>query len=100
MKKLGISLAILAILAFGACFLLPERFAFNAPTAHLLFGFTVDSPPESALGGRIHAAPGFSVNFFAVDVPNARFLRFTPSGDLLVSQPRKGQVSHRKPTRI
>jgi len=92
LKKLGIGLASLVALAFGACFLLPERFVFNAPAANLLFGVTVNSPPKSALGGRIQAARGFTVGFFAVGVPNARFLRFTPDGDLLVSQPRKGQI--------
>ena len=92
MRKLAIGLVGSVVLLLGACFLLPERFVFNAPAANLLFGTMVDSPPESALDRRIHSPEGFSLSFYAVDVPNARFLRFTASGDLLVSQPRRGQL--------
>ncbi|MFP8879990.1 MAG: oxidoreductase, partial [Myxococcota bacterium] len=88
-----------AVLAIGACRLfLPERFAVNVPVAHMLFGMGADGPVESdfdseaADGARIRAAEGFSISIFASGIPNARFLRPTPSGALLVSQPRSGTI--------
>jgi glucose/arabinose dehydrogenase len=38
------------------------------------------------------APDGFSVALFADGIRNARFMRFTPAGDLLVSSPREGAV--------
>jgi len=95
-----------AVLAVGACqLLLPERFAVNAPVAHMLFGLGADGPIESDFaasaddGARIRAADGFSISIFATGIPNARFLRPTPTGALLVSQPRSGQVLLLEPDR-
>lgn len=94
------------VLAIGACqLLLPERFAVNAPVAHMLFGVGADGPLESdfdreAAGApRIRAAEGFSISIFATDISNARFLRPTPSGGLLVSQPRSGTILMLEPDR-
>ncbi|MDJ0853277.1 MAG: PQQ-dependent sugar dehydrogenase [Myxococcota bacterium] len=82
----------LVLLGAAACFLVPERFAVNAPVAHLLLGKGVEAPTEETFGGRIRAADGLSVSLYADGLRNARFLRFTPSGHLLVSQPRSGRV--------
>ena len=97
---LGIALGV------GACQLfLPERFAVNAPVAHMLFGLGADGPVESdfrtaaASEPRIQAASGFSISIFATDLPNARFLRPTPNGGLLVSQPRSGSIVLLEPDR-
>jgi glucose/arabinose dehydrogenase len=91
MRRLAAVVAGLA--AFGACYwLVPERFAVNAPLGHLLFGRGVGAPPPELLGTRIRALEGLSVGVFAEGIANARFLRFTPAGDLLVSQPREGAV--------
>jgi glucose/arabinose dehydrogenase len=35
---------------------------------------------------------GFTLQLYAKDLPRARFLRFTPSGDLLVSRPHAGDI--------
>ncbi len=79
------------LLASG-CGLLPEEYAFNAPVAHTLFGSGISAPEESLMKSRIRPAAGFRVSRYAENIPNARFLRFTPSGDLLVSQPRRDQI--------
>jgi glucose/arabinose dehydrogenase len=93
MKRFAVILALIATLAFGACrYLLPERYAVNAPLAHMLFGRGGEAPPPSAFDSRIRAAEGFSVSLYADQVDNARLLRFTPGGQLLVSAPRKGHV--------
>jgi glucose/arabinose dehydrogenase len=104
--KLVTLVLLVIVLAIGACsLLLPERFAVNAPVAHMLFGLGGDGPLESDFRSeaadepRIRAAQGFSISIFATDLPNARFLRPTPSGALLVSQPRTGTITMLEPDR-
>jgi glucose/arabinose dehydrogenase len=89
--RIGIALVVLATGAFLACQLLPERFAVNAPVLNALFGWGSTPPESAAFGARIRAADGYSVSLYA-EVPKARFLRPTPTGDLLVSVPREGSI--------
>jgi glucose/arabinose dehydrogenase len=85
-------LAVLA-LSFGACrLLLPERYAVNAPLGHLLFGRGADPPAPDAVGDLLSAPDGFVVELWLAGIPNARLLRFTAAGDLLVSTPRSGRI--------
>jgi glucose/arabinose dehydrogenase len=79
------------LLLLGACALLPERFAVNAPLGHLLLGRGIDPPPVEDLQSRVRLPPGFSIDVYARNLP-ARFLRFGPRGDLLVSAPADGAV--------
>ena len=76
-----------------ACRLLPERYAINAPMRNLIWGGGVPVASADVLHERLKTPAGFTVGTWASDLPNARFLRFTPAGDLLVSQPREGQVT-------
>jgi glucose/arabinose dehydrogenase len=55
-------------------------------------GFTGDAMAESEVRERIRLPEGFAVNTYASGIANARFLRFTATGDLLVSAPRQGTV--------
>lgn len=41
---------------------------------------------------RYQVPEGFTLRLYANDLPRARFLRFTPAGDLLVSRPHSGDV--------
>ena len=75
-----------------ACGLLTERYAFNAPVAHLLWGRGIDAPAEETIRGRLQVPEGMTVELYADGLPFARMLRFTPSGDLLVSLPRSGRI--------
>ena len=50
------------------------------------------APAEESLLGRLRPPKGASLTRFATDLPNVRFLRFTPTGDLLATQPRDGRV--------
>jgi glucose/arabinose dehydrogenase len=76
----------------AACaWLLPERYAVNAPLAHMLFGKGSKPPKPELFGSRIRVPDGFSIALYA-QVPSARFLLATPAGDLLVSVPRQGRV--------
>jgi glucose/arabinose dehydrogenase len=77
----------------GACeLLLPQRFAVNAPLRQLLFGRGIDPPSVTTLEQRLTVPPGFGVGRYAEGIAGARFLRFTPTGDLLVSVPREGRI--------
>lgn len=91
--RLTLALLLLLALAAGACqWLLPERFAVNAPIRHLLFGIGRDAPPADAVSELLSVPAGFAIELWADGIPNARFLRFTSAGDLLVSTPRSGRV--------
>ncbi len=92
-RSLTLSLAAGALLAVGCCrLLLPERFAVNAPLRQLLLGRGIEPPSEATLGDRLRVPPGFHFTRFAEGISNARMLRFTGAGDLLVSQPRTGRI--------
>ncbi len=82
-----------ALALIGACnVLLPERYAVNAPLRQIVLGRGIAAPPDSAFGTRLRVPDGFSINLYADDLPGARMLRFTPTGDLLVSLPPSGHV--------
>jgi glucose/arabinose dehydrogenase len=69
---------------------LPERYAVNAPLVQSWLG--AEPPPESELQRRVRVPDGFAIRTFASGLRNARFLRFTAAGDLLVSSPREGAI--------
>jgi len=71
---------------------LPDGYAVNAPLRQMLLGRGTDPPPPNEVRERLRVPPGFAIALYAAELPNARFLRFTPTGDLLVSLPRSGRV--------
>ncbi len=90
--KLFLALAGAAVLGIGAChLLLPERYAVNVPLRQALLGRGID-PPQDEVLRRLRPPPGFHVTRFASRLEGARFLRFTPAGDLLVSLPQSGRI--------
>jgi glucose/arabinose dehydrogenase len=91
MRRRGIGAAVLLVAGVVACtWLLPERYAVNLPWRGMLLGAV--PPAERQFLERVRVPPGFSIRIFADGIRNARFLRFTPAGDLLVSSPREGAV--------
>lgn len=93
MGKRALAALVLLLVGVGACnLLLPEEYVVNADLGNLLFGRGIEAPPPSVVAERIRAVDGLQVVIWARDIPNARMLRFTPAGDLLVSQPRRGQI--------
>jgi glucose/arabinose dehydrogenase len=92
-----IVLAVLVVGVFACARLLPERYAVNVPVLGTLFG--ADPPEASELQKRMVLPEGFAIELFAEGLPNARFLRFTRSGDLLVSSPREHAVFLLEPDR-
>jgi len=55
-------------------------------------GFSGDAMAESEVRARLRLPDGFAINTWASGIANARFLRFTETGDLLVSAPREGTI--------
>jgi glucose/arabinose dehydrogenase len=58
------------------------------------WGRWVDAAPVNAalVKSRLTVPPGYGLTLFAKDLPNARMLRMTAAGDLLVAMPSGGQV--------
>ena len=65
---------------------LPGGWTVNFP------GFSATPIPEAELNARLRVPEGFFLNTYVGGIENARMLRFTPAGDLLVSAPRTGTV--------
>ncbi len=57
-----------------------------------LFGSGVKTPSPGEVANRLRAAPGFEVDIYEGDIPLARWLMFTGTGDLLVARTRGGEV--------
>jgi glucose/arabinose dehydrogenase len=64
-----------------------------------LFGQAHAGATPQSVAGRLHGPAGTGVSVFAEGLENARFLRFTTAGDLLVSLPRSGRVVRLEPDR-
>jgi glucose/arabinose dehydrogenase len=91
MRKLLLVATVVVVVASGACALfLPERFAVNAPFWGTIFG--AGAPPPGEFARRVRVPDGFAIAMYADGIRNARFLRLTATGDLLVSTPRTGQI--------
>ena len=89
--KATLVVALVGVAGLSACrHILPERFAVNAPMAHMLFGLG-GAPPGAEAAALLDAPEGWSASVFA-EVPNARLIHFTPGGDLLVSSPRTNTI--------
>ncbi len=61
--------------------------------SHALSGDGAPAMAESDLRGRLKLPERFTIATWANGIDNARLLRVTPSGDLLVTQPRLGRVT-------
>lgn len=66
-------------------------FAWFAAMICLMPSLSMGASDSSALSGLI-TAKGFLVSIYAAEVQNARMLRFTPKGDIIVSTPLSGDV--------
>ncbi|HSD27245.1 MAG TPA: PQQ-dependent sugar dehydrogenase [Vicinamibacteria bacterium] len=65
--------------------------------AAVAMAMTARGTGAPAIEGRLRPPSGTTVSVFAADLKDARFLRFTPKGDLLVTLPRSGRVVRLEP---
>ncbi|MEZ5501128.1 MAG: PQQ-dependent sugar dehydrogenase [Halioglobus sp.] len=59
---------------------------------NVMSGVSGPAANEEVVRHRYTVPAGFAVTLYAADLPRARFLRFTPAGDLLVSRPHSGDI--------
>ena len=87
MKKILMRLAAVSAAVVVAVILGIKLFvgAVNFPLGH-------GQASANELSAHVRLPPGFQVNVYADDVPNARELRLTHRGDLLVATPNRDQV--------
>jgi glucose/arabinose dehydrogenase len=57
-----------------------------------MLGRGIAAPSSATITERLKAPPGFTVKAYSSDVPLARFMVFTPEGDLVVSRTRADEV--------
>ena len=88
LQRLLRDLLFLGIAAVLFWLFLPERFISNAPFNPA----GINSPDDQLLADRIVLPQGFHINVFAEELPGARMLEVTDSGDVLVSLPASGRV--------
>ncbi len=84
---LGTVLALLAATAWYAS----TRITIRGPALHGIAGIGGVQPSAQRLAG-LRLAPGFTLSVYAQDLGPARVLRFTDTGDLLVSVSRAGKI--------
>ncbi|HSD66724.1 MAG TPA: PQQ-dependent sugar dehydrogenase [Vicinamibacteria bacterium] len=70
-----------------------------AATVAMGIGACASGAPAVGPVARLRPPEGAAVTRFAADLPNVRFLRFTPGGDLLATLPRSGRVLRLEPDR-
>ena len=93
MRKLVIGVVVLGIaLALACSLLLPDEMVVKGPILNSITGRSIAAPKPETVERRFEVAPGFKAELFAEGIQNARFLRFSPGGSLVVSQPRLGRL--------
>ncbi len=93
-RRAGLGLALALALLTGAAVLpsgcsyiaLPGGIVVNFP------GFAGEPLDSDGLKQRLQVPAGFRISEWASGIENARLMRFTASGDLLVSSPREGKI--------
>lgn len=90
---IGLALTGLAILGFVWIFFL-GGVALSDRTMiwRMLRDGGIDPPPAEVVARQLVVPQGFSVSLWATDLPSARLMVPTPTGDLILSQPRGGFV--------
>ena len=71
-----------------------QNISFNTVSMllNVMTGRGIDSPETETVGSRLQVPNGFSVDVYARNLPNARFITMTANGDLLITRPHKGDV--------
>nr|ART36946.1 putative D117 [uncultured bacterium] len=94
LRKVFFSLLVLIGLPAAAAYQLwPSAWTINAPMPNDVLNWGTDVAPERTLREKLHLPDGFQVNRYAVGLGQARIMRWTSGGDLLVSIPRKGEIA-------
>ena len=94
-KRIGITLGLLIVaLVVVVWIMLPPV---NIPLGGMLANVFPDwfdprSTDSETVGRELVVADGYGISLFAADVPDARMLRVTPNGDVLVASTSRGSI--------
>jgi len=80
------------VAVIGGWIFWPDKWIAKGPMLDFMTGKQLGAPAESILQSRFQLPEGFRIGVFAADVANARMMHITPTGDLLVSSMRPGDV--------
>jgi glucose/arabinose dehydrogenase len=93
LRKILIGLMVIVVLlAVGIWIWWPKNLAVNGPILDFITGRQAETPAETTVESRFKLPDGFKIGIFAADVPHARMMRVTETGDLLVTSMREGNV--------
>lgn len=96
MRKFLIALGIVGLLIVSIPVVLLATGTIDSSSLRMVLNVMagISGPPasEGIVRERYQVPEGFSVQLYASDIPRARFLHFTPAGDLLVSRPHSGDI--------
>lgn len=84
--------AIILVAVLGLWLWWPENLTVKGPVFDFLTGRQAETPAEKTVESRFKLPDGFRIGLFATDIPHARMMRVTATGDLLVSSMREGNV--------
>ncbi len=80
----------LILILLAGIFLLPSPYAVNISLGDIIGG---EAPDTSVVDSRFSVPEGFRINIFAKDLTHPRVIRQLSTGDFILSQPRKGEVT-------
>ena len=80
------------IIAVGGYIFWPAEWSAKGPILDFMTGKQLGAPKSGVVKSRFNLPAGFKIGVFAGDVNNARMMRSTSAGDLLVSSMRPGEV--------
>ncbi len=96
MRKLLIGLGLLVLLAAAMAGAMLATGTIDSNSLRMILnvmaGVSGPAVNDGVVRQRYKVPEGFSLELYAADLPRARFLRFTPAGDLLVSRPHSGDI--------
>jgi len=96
MRKFLLGVGLLAVLLVALVAVLLGTGTIDRSSLRMLLnvmaGIGGPTANEATVLQRYHVPDGFTLELYASDLPRARFMRFTPAGDLLVSRPHVGDI--------
>ncbi len=96
MRKLLISLGLLLLLLVSIPAFLLASGTTDSSTLRMLFnsmmGIAGPAANSDIVRQQYNVPDGFTLELYDANLPRARFLLFTPAGDLLVSRPHSGDI--------
>ena len=91
-KFLKAFLAFAIVIAVGGYLFWPAEWSVRGPIIDFMTGKQIGAPAVGTLQSRFKLPDGFQIGVFAAGVNNARMMRITDTGDIIVSSLRPGEV--------